>query len=666
MTVRLYPIRLLCAFLISLLASVPLLAQVSTAPVSGVVLDPRRDPLPRATVRLLDASGAELTRTFTDSQGRFRFDVPCDESCSLSAELVGFRSVAVNVTPGADTELQLLLAPVYEQVVVTATRTEAPTAQVGANTSIVGHEEIEGRQALPAADLLRPLPAATVTRTGGLGAITTLFIRGGESDHNKVLLDGIPLNEPGGFFDFSNFTVENLDRIEVVRGPQSALFGSDAMASVVQLFTARGRSETRRPHLSLSAEGGNNDTWRARAGLNGEIDWFDYSLSWGRLSTDNREPNSAFHDTSLSANLGTALGEKTSLRAIFRGELGRAGTPGQTAFGRPDSDSFLRRRDAFAALSLHNQTASFWEQNLRYTFAASRQVSRNLLEDPPFVPEFDGSVAPFAFFDFPFDFLNLARRHQVSYQNDFRAGTAGSRYGLHFLTFAFEWDREDGSFGDRLFGGAPIEAGRDNLGWVVQHQAILGRLTLTNGMRVEDNDSFGTAVVPRSSVAYLVRHGGESLGATKLKFNFGLGITEPSLQDSFSAGPFVVGNPELAPERVRSFDAGIEQRFWRDRAKLEVNWFDNRWRDLIAFQVISFVPFTGSFFNVESSKAKGTEVVLELAPAGACAASEATRGWTRRLRAAPIRSARSFRRAGRCSAGRGTRARCGSSGTGGG
>ncbi|MGH9788484.1 MAG: TonB-dependent receptor plug domain-containing protein, partial [Candidatus Acidiferrales bacterium] len=378
--------RLLCAFLISLLASLPLLSQSSAAPISGVVLDPRRDPLPRATVRLLDASGAELARALTNSQGRFRFEAPCDASCTLTAELVGFRSVSVNATPGTDVELQLSLAPVYEQVVVTATRTDVPTAQLGAGTSVVSQEEVENRQTLPAADLLRPLPAAIVTRTGGLGAITTLFIRGGESDHNKVFLDGIPLNEPGGFFDFSNFTVENLDRIEVVRGPQSALFGSDAMASVVQLFTARGRSETRRPHFSLSAEGGNNDTWRARAGLNGELDWFDYALGWGRLSTDNREPNSAFHDTSLSANLGAALGERTSLRAIVRGELGRAGTPGQTAFGRPDSDSFFRRRDTFAALSLRNETTSFWEQHLRYTFAASRQVSRNLFEDPPFVP----------------------------------------------------------------------------------------------------------------------------------------------------------------------------------------------------------------------------------------------------------------------------------------
>ncbi|HSC77841.1 MAG TPA: TonB-dependent receptor plug domain-containing protein [Candidatus Acidoferrales bacterium] len=596
-----------------LIAFLPIVSHSQASTVTGRVLDPNRKALPRATVRLLDGRGVELDRTLTDSQGEFRLAGPAGTSLTLSVELVGFRSVAQPAEPGVEAEIQLPLAPVREEIVVTATRTETPTSQLGANTSVLDSAEIEDRQAASAVDLLRALPAATVTRLGGLGTVSTLFIRGGESDHNKIFLDGVPLNEPGGFFDFSNWTPENLERIEVVRGPQSALFGSDAMASAVQLFTARGRSETRRPRALLSAEGGNNDTWRTRAGLSGAVSRFDYSLQWARLSTDNREPNNVFHDTTLSTNLGLELNRTTTLRAILRGELGRVGTPGQTAFGRPDSDSNLRRRDAAAALVLRNQTTSAWEQQLRYNFSVSRQVSRNLLEDPPFVPSFEGHTAPFAFFDFPFDFLNHVRRHQVSYQSDLRLGRP-SGSGLHLLTFAFEWDRERGSFGDRLFGAVPTDAGRDNFGSVVQHQAIWQRLTLTNGLRVENNSSFGTSVVPRSSVAYQLRSGGEGFGSTKLKFNFGLGIKEPSLVESFSAGPFTFGNPDLAPERVRSFDAGVEQRFWRERGKLEVNWFDNRWRDLIAFRVVSFVPFAGSFFNVERSQGKGAEVVLELAP----------------------------------------------------
>jgi vitamin B12 transporter len=138
----------------------------------------------------------------------------------------------------------------------------------------------------------------------------------------------------------------------------------------------------------------------------------------------------------------------------------------------------------------------------------------------------------------------------------------------------------------------------------------------TLGTRVEDNASFGTSVVPRASLAWFPRAGGARLGATKLKFNFGLGIKEPSLFESFSPSPFFRGNPDLLPERTRSFDFGVEQRFWYDRGKLEVNLFDNRFRDLIGFETTDFVTFDGSFFNVGRARARGAEVTLEVAPAG--------------------------------------------------
>jgi len=589
------------------------------------VLDPNRDALPRATVRLLDVQGAELHRTLSNSEGRFHFDGLPDSQYVLTATLVGFEAYTEPVRPGTRVSLVLELAPVREQVVVTATRTDAPSGQVGTGTSVLRMEELDQRQTLSLSDALRVLPGAVVTRAGGLGSTTSLFIRGGESDHNKVFLDGMVLNDAGGALDFTNLTRENIEEVEVVRGPQSALFGSDAMASTVQLFTRRGRAETPRPRFSFGAEGGNNDTWRTRAGLTGEARLLDYSFHWARLSTDNREPNNIFHNTSLSANVGMMLGGNTSLRLIARGELGRVGTPGQTAFGRPDLDAFLRRRDSDLGLSLRNQTTSFWEQQVRYAFAQSRQVSRNLIADPPYVPRFEdrvaecfdffsGTVGPCQFFDFTGDFLNHQRRHQLSYQSDWRLGSVDRAAGQHLVTFAFEWDGEQGFLGDRLASGTAVNARRDNFGWVFQWQGLWRKVFVTVGGRVEDNESFGTAAVPRVSLAYFLRQGGTRLGATKLKFNFGLGIKEPSLLESFSPGPFVFGNSALVPERTRSFDFGVEQRFWFERGKLEVNLFDNRFRNLIGFEITDFTTFGGSFFNVGRTKARGTEVVLELAP----------------------------------------------------
>lgn len=614
MAPRLVCLCLLTSFLsLSLAAAAGAPAAPSTS-ITGTVLDPTHKPLPRVTVRLQTDAGAERARTLTDSQGRFRFDGMAESQYTLVAELVGFEPSTVKVLTGSTVTLMLAVAPVREEVVVTATRTDTPSGQLGASTTVISEDELRSRLLVPASDALRATVGTTVVRSGGLGTTTSLFVRGGESDYTKIFLDGIPLNEPGGFFDFSNLLAENLESVEVVRGPQSALFGSDAVAGVVQLFTRRGRAETRRPHWGFGFEGGNLATWRARAGLSGAAGRFDYALAWSRFSTDNRSPNNAFHTTTLSANLGVTLNEHTSLRLVGRGELERVGTPGQTAFARPDLDAFLRRRDAEGGITLWNQTAPFWEQRLSFSFTQSRQVSRDLIEDPPFTPSFEGRTAPFPFFDFTSDFLNHTRRHRLSYQSDWRTGSVGRAAGQHQVTFAFEWDGERGFLSDRLFPGSEVNARRNNFGWVGQWQGIWSRLYLTLGGRVERNASFGTAVVPRASLAYYPRRGGGQLGATKLKFNFGLGIKEPSLLESFSPGPFTLGNPDLAPERSRSFDVGVEQRFWHERGKLEVNWFDNRFRDLIGFEITSFVPFSGSFFNLGRTKAQGAEVVLELAP----------------------------------------------------
>src|SRR5207247_4652581 len=145
------------------------------------------------------------------------------------------------------------------------------------------------------------------------------------------------------------------------------------------------------------------------------------------------------------------------------------------------------------------------------------------------------------------------------------------------------------------------------------YQMAIGRLLLANGVRLEQNCSFGRAVLPRSSAACLLRRGTGRLGASKLKFNFGLGIKEPNFTESFSPDPHFLGNPDLRPERTRSFDFGVEQRLLNDRMKAEVNWFDNRFRDLIEFQVTNFQTFSGTFFNLNRPKAHGPELIFEAA-----------------------------------------------------
>ena len=575
-------------------------AQSPPGILGGVVLGPNNRPVPRALVRLESRDGAEIERRLSGPNGKFQFTGLSEDTYRIEVTLTGFETFTEEFRTGTKIEIVLTLAPVQEQIVVTATRTGAPTSQIGANTWVYSEEEIRGRQAATVSDLLRSMPGVAVVRTGGHGALTSLFVRGAESNHNKILLDGVPLNGPGGEFFLSNLTTENIERVEVIRGPQSALFGSDAMGDVVQLFTRRTRTETGRPNIQLSFEAGNQDTWHGVGGLAGKTGRFDYSAQWSRFFTDNREVNSTFHNTSLSGNFGYELNQTTTLRVILRGEFGQVGTPDATAFQAPDLTALSRRRAGTGAVTLHDQTRDFWEQRLTYGFNETRMVSQDLIADK--------------LFDFLFDSLDTQKRHHLNYQSDFRAGSVGNAGGQHHLTFAFEWDGERGFFGDRLDPDSVANAKRDNIGWVFQHQALWNRFSLTTGVRFEDNDSFGFAAAPRISAAYFLRTGGGALGSTKLKGNFGLGIKEPTFVESFSRNFFFLGNPNLQEERSRSFDAGVEQRFWYDRAKLEVNLFHNRFRDLIQFQIVDFTTFEGSFFNVQRAKAKGAEIALEVAP----------------------------------------------------
>jgi vitamin B12 transporter len=597
--------------LIGLLCTAVLQAQ-SVQPIHGTVVDPDHAAVPEATVRLLAADGRETRHTLTDEQGRFSFKAACSD-CSLEVQLTGFRTKHIP-TSEESRVIELQLAPVQENVVVTPNRTETPAGLVGSTTTVIAKEEIDARQEAAVSDLLQTVPGLTTNRTGGYGAITSLFTRGGESKYTKVLLDGIPVNDPGGAFDFGSLSATGVDHIEVVRGPQSALFGSDAMTGVVQVFSQHGDLENGHPQVTLNADGGNFETLNAGANVAGATGRFDYDAFWTRFSTNNQGVNADFADSTAGTNLGLNLG-KTKLRWILRDDLSFLGTPGQVAFQPAINDAYQHKGDGYTGFSIENQTTERWRQHLTYTFDRSRVRSRDLGLDPSYTPMFDGSVAPFPFSDFQDTFVSDTRRHELDYQSDIVLGSGTQRTGEHIFTLAASADKEVGAFTD-VFLRAPsvTHGGVHDFGGVFQYQALIGRLSVSNGFRVDDHSTFGRTVNPRSSAAFLLRQGGSNFGATKLKFNFGLGFKEPLIADLFSPNPEAKGNKQLRPERNRSFDFGIEQRVLNDRAKIEVNLFDSRFRDLVEFETTNFQTFAGSFFNLNAAKANGAEVILETAP----------------------------------------------------
>ncbi len=582
-------------------------------------MDPTGAPLPRVLVEIRDDQGKTVASTQTNGRGQFTFDLMTGKY-TLSATLAGFATLKDHglYVPGTDSPIKLTLeiAPLQEQILVTATRTETPVAQIGSSVSVITGSELKARGMISVSDALREIAGISMVQSGGVGKVASLFMRGGESDYTKVLIDGIPINEPGGSYNFANLSTSSIDRIEVVRGPQSALFGSDAITGVIQIFTKRGKSEGLSPRPSVVIEGGSYSTLRYGGGLEGSSERMDYALSFSRLDTDNnvdyernggifKLQNASFNNTTLAGNLGVRLSHNTELRAVFRSEAGRSGSPGPWAFGRPDLDAYYRRRDIAGSLSLTQYQSSTWTQKLSYAVIDSRQFSANPLDSGSYVPQYQGRTSPYVFYDWTYEHLNQTRRQKLNYQSDLIL------HGGHLLSAGAEYERESGVVGDPNLN--PASVARDNYGVYMQDQwSVKSRLFATAGVRLDHNGSFGFFASPRVSLALLAHQAGAAKfwGMTKIKANFGLGIKEPTLVESYSTSIYYQGNPDLRPEKTVSFDAGIEQQFNSGRGGLELTYFQNRFRDQIGFAITDYVTFAGSFFNMGKSRAHGLEVAL--------------------------------------------------------
>src|SRR6202048_647198 len=218
---------------------------------------------------------------------------------------------------------RLTLERLSASVVVTAQAEPTLLEQATAPVSIISRQEIEARQSVDLPSALLFTPGIAIGRTGAEGGTASVFLNGGNSNFTKVLVDGAAINTPGGAVDFSSLTLDNIDKVEIVRGAESAIYGTDAVSGVIQLFTHRG--ETRVPEANVFAEGGSFSTARGGAELGGLVGAFDYSVAGSYLETEGQGPNDSFINRTLSGNFGYRLGETTQLRLTGRNNTSNAG-----------------------------------------------------------------------------------------------------------------------------------------------------------------------------------------------------------------------------------------------------------------------------------------------------------------------------------------------------
>lgn len=565
---------------------------------SGAVRLSDGTPAPQITLTLEGPSGPR--KLLTGPQGRYRAaGLPAGEYVlQLTAPGFVLAQPARAAVGEAEAQLDLVLAPapIREQVIVTAARGETALSSIGVAASSLSRERIEEREPSSLIQLVQDLPGVAVARAGGLGLQASVFLRGGDSRYARVLVDGVPVNQPGGAFDFGSALPLDLERVEVVRGAGSSLYGTDALAGVIQFLTRRA-DPTENASFRAEGEAGSFARRRFQLGTTGRSGRFDWNLGLLRLDTDNQEPNSAFRENAGAASLGTRLGERTTARLLLRAEDSTAGTPGPTAFGRPDLDASFERSDLTLGLQLrHGRERTSHE--LRLGYASSQQLSRNPLDSGPYTPRAGNQVGGLlSDFPNPQGYQNDSARLSIGYQAERQVGTR------HSLSAGADLERETGEIGSRA--GELLSPQRTNFGVYLQDRAVLGdRVFATLGGRIEHNASFGTRLVPRTALALRLR-GGED--ATTIRASAGAGIKEPTFLESFGVSQYARGNPDLRAEQSRTYDLGLEQRLFRSRLKAEASLFQHQYRDQIAYQA-------GSFANVGKARARGLELSLEAVP----------------------------------------------------
>ena len=603
------------AVLLSFAAAVLLLAPAFAEPIKIKLIDPHFAPVAGAELILLHSGASTpVSITNTAADGTVVLNVPANCRCELRILASGFAEQQISISAESPITVRLQLATSSETVVVTATRTPVAEQETATSVSVVDQEQIALMQPFAASDLLRFLPGTIIATAGQRGGIASLFVRGGDSTYNKVIVDGVPVDEPGGTMNPGVIPLDETDRVELLRGTQSTLYGSDAMTSVVQTWTRPGSTPV--PQIELGADGGNFATAHGYGSLSGVRGRFDYNIFGDQFNSDGEGVNNYYSNTLEGANIGMSIANGVGLRVRARHFDSSAGVSGEWDFNGvkllpPDQDARAHQNTLLGSAELLVSRQPHWQHRLTgYEYRQAR-LNTDTLADRGCDPN------TFNFFDCFFADKANINRAGFNYQADYTPVTWAQ------TTMGYEFEDENGTFDSGFLlsldsNGNPINTTlvthglRLNHAAYVQQRITRGRLSLVGGARYLHNDSFGTRVVPRVAASFDLLRGGERLSGTRLRTSYATGIKEPKFEESFGiTGIFPANpNPNLKPEENRAVEAGIEQSFWAKKYSFSALYFHNSFRDQIDLKTDP-VTFVGRFININRSVAQGAEVEFD-------------------------------------------------------
>lgn len=499
------------------------------------------------------------------------------------------------------------------EVVVTPTRVATPRSSVAAAVTVLDGERLRAQGITQVADALREVVGVSLVQPGSDGGLTSLFLRGGESDYTSVLVDGVPLNDPGGAMNLADLTMDNVDRIEIVRGPASVLYGSDAVSGVVQIFTRRGKGPARveagmasgwfdglTPGGAVAASSGwGRSLERWQAGVSGGSDAVGYSFSFSRASTDGLYGTAAFDNSYRNATAsGLVRAEPdartdASLMVRYSDHLFHYPTDGAGRLA--DANQFDHGTSTALGLDLGRVLLPHLEARL---MLADYRTDRGTDDAPD-------SAADTAGFYAYHSLATVERRRaeaRATWRRSRAAVTAGGALERQSEQSTSESQSSFGNFPDQL------DVQRFNHAAYLQVQGDPAAAVSVNaGARWDGSGTYGDFFTYRGGVVLRPRSG------LLLRASAGTGFKEPTFYENFATG-FAIGNPNLKPEHSASWEVGLEQSGWNGRARLAGTYFDQRFRDLIDFTFAPPSPTDPNYFNIASARARGLELEAELNP----------------------------------------------------
>lgn len=651
----------------------PTLAQASTpnARLRGTVSDAFGRPIAGARVRLYSRQGSLAGTARTPASGQYQMRVPAGVY-RLQITAPKFQTLSAVVRLSARhprrRDATLALAPLRQRIVVAATGVPMPAAQTGQSVSILSRRRLARLNGLTAARALSMLPGVQVLHTGATGGLTTVYLRGGNGRFAAVELDGIPLQRfDFGSFDFSELLPGSLDELQVVRGPDSVLYGSGAVSGVIALETRRGGRRLA-PELSGDAAWGSYATVTQSDSLAGARGGFDYALDFGYLGAHNQIANSHYRNANGLLRLGWHALPGTWLHMDAADLHGNAALPNAIAFfGLPDH-AWQRQTGGYGGFTLDQQTTANWHNELQVSEAAANYF----YEEP--------APAGIPYNPFGLGVNYIGEPVTISGANGYRAsGQAIMTYGgiypsgfgsdtlrrdfdaQSFYTFSpvasfaagYRYDNERG-----LSSGEQFSRHDDGVYFEFK-EGLWNRLFPSGGLAWDRNTPFGSAASPQAAIAFYPRLGPAdgAINQTRLRASAGAAWKAPDLFDQASslyqelaaAGAYSsiqkYGIQPEHPERSHDFDAGIDQYLFQQRLRISATVFDNREYDLIEFVPAAALPRLGvppsvaaqtfgANFNSLSESDKG----LELSAAARLPQGWVLRGAFTRLHARVLRS----------------------------